>query len=171
MTPKRWTCPIVSTSQIRTVIRGQAEHAIAEYSFEHQTQWALCPSRSYGERAQWVPFSLLCACQRKLTEFFIRRTHRVWRRTQWVLSCILPISHNRQIRTPTLHPQSFCILFPSCQFSQEATRGKRTLDLVNPLFLGRYTGNQYSKICRAARHGSLNLAVVSWTHMTCAKLR
>ena len=61
----------------------RAEYGFGEYGFKHRAQWALRGSLSSGERAQWAPFSLLFVCQSEFTEFFFRRTHRVWRRTQW----------------------------------------------------------------------------------------
>ena len=49
-----------------------------------ESMWVFWPSPSSGERAQWVPLSLLFVCQSELA--FFCRAHRVYRRTQWVLS-------------------------------------------------------------------------------------
>ena len=49
--------------------RRRAEHSSGEHSFKHRAQWVfVLPSPSSGERAQWVPLSLFCVCQSKLTK-------------------------------------------------------------------------------------------------------
>ena len=62
--------------------RRWAEYGFGEHGFKHRAQWVFLPSPSSGERAQWVPLSLLFVWQSELTEFS-RRTHRVCPKTQW----------------------------------------------------------------------------------------
>ena len=56
-------------NSLRLFFRKWAEYGFGEYRFKHLTQWVFRPSPSSGERAQWVPLSLLFVCQSKLTEF------------------------------------------------------------------------------------------------------
>ena len=55
-------------------VRRRAEYGFREYGFKHRAQWVFWSSPSSGERAQWVPFSLLFVCQSELTEFFAELT-------------------------------------------------------------------------------------------------
>ena len=59
-----------------------AEYGFGEYGFTHRAQWVFWASLSSGERAQWVPLSLLFVCESELTELCFA-TLRVCRRTQW----------------------------------------------------------------------------------------
>ena len=52
----------------------RAEYGFGEYGFKHRAQWVFPGSLSSGERAQWVPFSLLFVCQSELTEFLAELT-------------------------------------------------------------------------------------------------
>ena len=69
----------------KVLIRKGAEYGFGEHGFRHRAQWVFWTSPSFGERAQWVPLSLF-VCGPKWTHWASRRTHRVCRRTQWVLS-------------------------------------------------------------------------------------
>ena len=53
------------------------------------------PSPSSGERAQWVPLSLLFVCQRELTEFFAELTEFPQK-----LSELAPEQHSRNSIPP-----------------------------------------------------------------------
>ena len=62
--------------------------SFGEHGFKHRARWVFLPSPSSGERAQWVPLSLLFVWQSELTEFFFRRTRRACPKlseAQWVL--------------------------------------------------------------------------------------
>ena len=59
----------LSAHSLVSFTRKRAEYGFGEYGFKHRAQWVFWPSPSSGERAQWVPLSLLFACQSKLTEF------------------------------------------------------------------------------------------------------
>ena len=48
----------------------------------------------------------VCVCQSKLTEFFCR-THRLWHRTQWVLSSVREVRLPRERSWPRGSPGSF----------------------------------------------------------------
>ena len=67
--------------------RERAEYGFGEYGFKHRTQWVFHGSLSSGERAQWVPFSLLFVCKRELTEFLTELTEFAPKlsEAQWVL--------------------------------------------------------------------------------------
>ena len=63
-----------SKSQEETKGRKRADYGFGEHGFKHRTQWVFRGSLSSGERAQWVPLSLLFVCQSELTEFFAELT-------------------------------------------------------------------------------------------------
>ena len=65
----------------KACFQKRAEYGFGECGFKPRAQWVFRDSLSSGERAQWVPFSLVFVCKRELTEF-CRRTHRVWPKTQ-----------------------------------------------------------------------------------------
>ena len=68
----------------------RAEYSFGEYGFRHRTQWVFRGSLSFGERAQRVPFSLYLCVMRAYR--VSRTTHRVCRRTQWILSLSLSLN-------------------------------------------------------------------------------
>ena len=61
--------PSLPSPALPSLFRERAEYGFGEYGFKHRTQWVFRGSPSSGERAQWVPFSLLFVCKRDLTEF------------------------------------------------------------------------------------------------------
>ena len=67
-----WIDP--AKAMVDMISRKRAEYGFGEYGFKHRTQWVFRGSLSSGERAQWVPFSLLFVCQSELTEFLAELT-------------------------------------------------------------------------------------------------
>ena len=67
--------------------RKRVEYGFGEYSLKHRAQWVFWPSRSSGEKTQWVPLSLLFVWQSELTEFFAELTEFAPKlsEAQWVL--------------------------------------------------------------------------------------
>ena len=101
--------------------RKQAEYGFGEYGFKHRTQWVFRGSLSFGERTQWVPFSLLFVCKRELTEFFPELTEFAQKLSEFSLpkqyswNSIPPVSYLRNLLRSTSfkEPSSFVFFAPS----------------------------------------------------------